>query len=30
MSFKRKLERNKEKENQINIKNTYGKKPKGI
>ena len=30
MNFKRKLERNKEKENQINIKNKYGKKPKGI
>ena len=30
MNFKRKLERNKEKKEQFNIKNTYGKKPKGI
>lgn len=30
MSFKRKLERIKEKEEQNNIKNLYGKKPKGI
>lgn len=29
-SFKRKLERAKEKENQVNIKYTYGKKPKEI
>lgn len=30
MSFKRKLERKNEKKEQLNIKNTYGKKPKGI
>ena len=30
MNFKRKFERIKEKEEQNNIKNTYGKKPKGI
>ena len=30
MSFKRKLKRIKEKKEQINIKNLYGKKPKGI
>lgn len=29
-SLKRKFERIKEKEEQNNIKNTYGKKPKGI
>ena len=30
MSFLRKIERNKEKQKQNDIKKTYGKKPKGI
>ena len=30
MSFIRKIERNKEKAKQKDIRNTYGKKPKGI